>query len=294
MKQFIKKIMPIAWWNYLRTHQSTIVDAFSHAGKKICTMPYGGYTLFYGRGDALVARLKRDGTFEQELCDALIALYEPYKDEAPLFIDIGANIGLISLALLSRIPRATIYAFEPGPYQRSFLESTVAENKISKRIHVIPYAVSDATGVASFATHKETDVSKDGLIDTGRASDARTISVKATSFDTWWKLAGSPRAQAVKIDTEGAELKVLEGMKEFVASVHPVLFLEIEPRNMKPYGHDENAIYTWCEKHHYRLYTIKGELCDRETMKAQVALSDAFVAVPVPTVSAKERPRKRS
>jgi precorrin-6B methylase 2 len=37
----------------------------------------------------------------------------------PVIIDVGANIGLMSLNLYEFIPHSKIYAFEPGPFQFS-------------------------------------------------------------------------------------------------------------------------------------------------------------------------------
>ena len=54
-------------------------------------------------------------------------------DNEMMFLDIGANIGLVSAYVISRMPQITIHAFEPGLNQREFLVKTVENNSLKNK-----------------------------------------------------------------------------------------------------------------------------------------------------------------
>jgi precorrin-6B methylase 2 len=77
--------------------------------------------LIDSRKPASRSRVQRTG-------DRIVA--ELTKAATPTFLDVGANIGLMTLNVLASVPSARIHAFEPGPDQRSLLERTIAANRL--------------------------------------------------------------------------------------------------------------------------------------------------------------------
>ena len=148
--------------------------------------------------------------YEPELVAALWTEME--HRQARVFLDIGANIGLISLAVLKRFPRLRIEAFDPGPHQCQLFTATIQYNRLESQIHLHQVALGDREGETDFFVHADEHVSGDGLVDTGRAGSAKKIQVPMQRLDVWWRGAGKPDIPVVKIDTEGAELLVLKGL----------------------------------------------------------------------------------
>src|SRR5688500_7650871 len=96
------------------------IELFQGVEKKL---KYKGYTLFYSKGTSIVTRLIHTGKYEESVCNMLISSLQNVKQ--PVFIDIGSNVGLISLAVLKSIKDCRIYAFEPSPHPYKLFKRTI-------------------------------------------------------------------------------------------------------------------------------------------------------------------------
>jgi Methyltransferase FkbM domain len=79
----------------------------------------------------------------------------------------------------------------------------------------------------------------------GRAIGKR-LSVRVTTLDDVWHDPQRPVVSFCKIDVEGAELSVLEGAKELLATCGPALLLEADP------GPELEALASWLKPRNYR------------------------------------------
>lgn len=139
-----------------------------------------------------------------------------------LFVDIGANIGQYSLALAKNFEQ--VYAFEPNPPMAEKLHELSPKTRI---VSVFQVALSNTDGETMFYTNpfagttgSANTILKEFLykpkvdpkirppdqVFTGQAG----IQVKMAKYDSMIQSV----ADLVKIDVEGAEFMVLEGMKE--------------------------------------------------------------------------------
>src|SRR5262249_42079339 len=75
--------------------------------------PYRGFVVYHHRDTSLVRWLVRGALYEAAVSRAIAAALE--RTEAPLVVDVGANIGLMTLNVLAERPDARVVAFEPGP-----------------------------------------------------------------------------------------------------------------------------------------------------------------------------------
>jgi FkbM family methyltransferase len=127
-------------------------------------------------------------------------------------LDVGANYG--EMLVHGHLPeRAKVLAIEPNPHVRPFLELTLAEAGIAAE--VLPLALGDATGEVELLV----DRGWSGTTRLARAGDAvgathEKISVPAATLSDLLAGAGPLRDlhALVKIDVEGHELAVLEGL----------------------------------------------------------------------------------
>jgi FkbM family methyltransferase len=240
---------------------------------------YGDFELYYSRGTSLIERIKHGDLYEKDLSEAIINTLTQKK--TPIFLDIGANIGLITLNVLGKVPDAKIYAFEPGPHQHSLLSKTVEKNNLSGKVILHKKALSNQTGKRLFAIHNTPDVSGDGFFDTGRAGPTKNILVDCITLDDWWIATGKADIIAIKIDTEGGELFVLQGGTKMISRCHPTLFLEIWPENLKPYPYDAEDILCWLNENKYALYTLSEEPVTLSNAKDYFGLCESFIAKPL-------------
>lgn len=134
-----------------------------------------------------------------------------------VFVDVGANIGFFTVPVAHRNRRANcrVYAFEPIP---SNYQALVENIQINDLVDVFPYnlALSNATGILSMHVNVDNDVETGNAValSNWKTPIDRTVNceVNAGRFDDWIRSANLDRVDVVKIDVEGHELFVLEGM----------------------------------------------------------------------------------
>jgi FkbM family methyltransferase len=216
---------------------------------------YAGFALVHGRGDSLVERIEKVGEYEPETIRAVVRTLT--DSESRILVDVGANIGLVSLAALARVPGATVYAFEPGPRQHRLLAKTIRRNGLEGRLELSPLALSDTAGTARFAVHSSRHAAGDGFVDTGRGGKSRSMRVRTETLDRWWEARSRPDVAVVKIDTEGSELLVLRGASRLVAVCRPVLLLEIHEANLRVYPFGVDDVRREVEAMGYRLEELQ-------------------------------------
>lgn len=143
------------------------------------------------------------------------------SNRSGFFLDIGANIGIYTLVLAGRFH--TVLAFEPHPMTRRLLQLNVEINGLSNVV-VSPYALSNETGYAVLreevgnigaSTIDGSDCDKEGC-----RVEVREASPLVEEF-----LAGAS-ISFIKLDVEGHELKVLQGLRRVLAEQTPVIAFE--------------------------------------------------------------------
>jgi FkbM family methyltransferase len=147
------------------------------------------------------------------------------------FFDVGANVGGWSL-------RATryfreVYAFEPHLRTAAILRRNIEKNRSrieqNHQIHAFPCALGNQNGRLSFYSDRKGDRGNGGASLTGMNPGhphpgRHRVTVEVRRFDDL-SLPCS-RNSLIKIDTEGGEIAVLEGMGKTLGQFHPRLAVE--------------------------------------------------------------------
>jgi FkbM family methyltransferase len=164
------------------------------------------------------------------------------------FYDIGANVGFFTLIAARRIGlQGRVYAFEPLPDSARALAHNVALNELGN-VEVVQAAVGARPGRAGLAVTEESVQAHLVEFET-HVPALVTIEVDVTAIDT--EVAAGRRAPDVlKIDVEGAELAVLEGMRRTLDAHRPTLICELHGTN--------EEICDFLEAFDYRLDTVEG------------------------------------
>lgn len=123
-----------------------------------------------------------------------------------IFVDIGANAGAYSFAMRSRFGAGIrIIAVEPDPEMRRRIGFNLGTNDI-RNIEVCPVALSDKQGEAQLEL-SVTQRGQNALVDT--PSGANTLTVPVDTLVALLQGRGVARVDALKIDVEGHEIRVL-------------------------------------------------------------------------------------
>lgn len=172
----------------------------------------GVTTEFSALDSTVVKRNRRRFRSELQEISAIISELEP--DDT--FYDIGANTGLYSLFAAQKCVNGEVVAFEPYQPNVSLLKRDIARNDL-KNIDVVDIPLSDKEGTIEF----DQPVSKD--VGFGSASIQSDMSTTATEIptrtgDSLVRSGRIPRPNVVKIDVEGAEPLVIEGLEEMLGA----------------------------------------------------------------------------
>lgn len=132
--------------------------------------------------------------------------------EDDVVYDIGANTGLYTLFAAKACPDGEVIAFEPYPPNIDLLKQDIARNQL-QNVEIVEVALSDSVGNIEFSQPSEADVSYGSSSIEADESDA-TIVVPTTTSDQLIADDEIPAPNVLKIDVEGAESLVLEGLEK--------------------------------------------------------------------------------
>lgn len=145
-----------------------------------------------------------------------------------VFFDVGANVGFMTLLGARLVGEAgEVVAFEPLAENRDLLGRNLQANGCSN-YRVIPVALSDECGTVEMVLDDGTG--RAGINGLERAGK-QTRTVQCATLDS---LSDLPAPDLVKIDVEGAEAKVLAGMRRSLREHRPVLVIEIHGAQEQP------------------------------------------------------------
>jgi FkbM family methyltransferase len=145
------------------------------------------------------------------------------------FVDVGANVGqtLIKLRLLD--PERPYVGFEPSAACVAYLRRLTEINRFAATT-IVPAAVSTAPGVVPLMSKGEVDPSA-SIVPGFRAAHRYTTTqvVASVNGDETLESVGAGTVGVIKIDVEGGELDVLQGLRQTIHRDHPFIACEILP-----------------------------------------------------------------
>jgi FkbM family methyltransferase len=133
-------------------------------------------------------------------------------------VDVGANIGALAIPIAKARPKVSIICIEADPNIHQFLQDNVSRNSCD-RVRVFS-CVAGATDGQLVAFYRAPD-DKFGMGSLGPQFDSFPIMVKQRTLDAMLTGIGMNRIDVIKIDVEGAEVSVLRGAQQLLASERP-------------------------------------------------------------------------
>lgn len=158
-------------------------------------------------------------------------------------VDVGANVGIFTLALASAVEPGKVLAFEPVPRNLERLKANLSLNHCNN-VDVYKVALGDREDVRSIFVTDDAAYASMQESAIGRQNHS-SLKVRVVTFDSVWREAGRPNVSVMKVDVEGAELSVLKGATEMLGQCSPVLMLEANtPAQL-------DALAAWLREHGY-------------------------------------------
>jgi FkbM family methyltransferase len=201
------------------------------------------------------------GNLESSVQEAIVR----HLGRGGVFYDIGANLGFFSLlgGHLAGLDEGHVYAFEAAPENAEAIRRHAELNGVPN-ITVLAVAVSSHAGVGRLQVVDDQSWSK--LEDYGEHPGTQeVIDVELVAIDDLVARASVKPPTVVKIDVEGAEIAVLEGMRRTLAEHRPAVICEL-------HGTHEEFV-AFMDEQRYRLINLEGTIPVREEGASAHALA---------------------
>jgi len=187
-------------------------------------------------------------------------------------LDVGANIGVFSVAASEFFPGARIEAFEPIPDCREkFLRNVARTSGTQPRLWSV--ALGRNRSRATFHVNEHTPSSSilrmlpEHEVEFPDARRTRPIDVEIETLDDLMSAIGPSRPCLLKIDVQGYELEVLSGGPRFLAFVDDVI-VECSVRPLYDGAPSAEEVISILSKHGFCLSDVAGELREGTSRRA--------------------------
>ena len=157
-------------------------------------------------------------------------------------VDIGANIGYYALQE-ARVAK-TVFAIEPGQDNFDHLQENIDLNGYK---NVIPFqlAIGDHKGEVGFKVAKACNWNRIAL--DGETPDDQVPMATLDDF------MGGLSIDFVRMDVEGYEIKILEGMTQILKKQRPRMFIEVHRDLLKQFGSNQTEFMGLLAEYDYRI-----------------------------------------
>ncbi|MEX1188512.1 MAG: FkbM family methyltransferase [Bacteroidia bacterium] len=201
------------------------------------------------------------GTYEA----GTLSFITDYLNEGDCFVDIGANIGLMSITAAQKVGvKGKVVSFEPNPSTADILNRNIVYNRINN-IEVIPIALGSALGKAFI--YPNWHINRGGASLIRKLEGEAGIEVEVSTLDRLMDKRNL-KPQMLKIDVEGFELEVLRGASSCLQNEFPpIVIVEISAERETSGGHFSSILEYINLQNQYDFYVNNGGKESKSTLK---------------------------
>ena len=171
-----------------------------------------------------------------------------------LVLDVGAHVGYFTL-LASRLvgPTGKVCAFEPECHTFDLLRRNVALNNLTNVVLVEKAVTSQAARRQLFLCPQGSD--RNSLFD--GAGHRQSQNITTLALDEFWVSLSCPTIDLVKVDVEGAEASVVQGMTSLLAKDAVCrMIVELNPLALDKAGADPQQLLQVIRDARFKIYEI--------------------------------------
>lgn len=151
-------------------------------------------------------------------------------------LDIGANIGNHTLYFLNECQAKFVYCFEPATDTFKILQRNVEINHLEEVTSLINAGVGSSSGKGCIRSSREGNTGFT-VIEPSLDGDVRIVAIDDMNI--------CESIGLVKIDVEGFEVEVLEGMLKTIEQNMPFMMIEVDNTN-------QNSVFSILERYGYK------------------------------------------
>lgn len=173
-----------------------------------------------------------------------------------LFIDVGAHYGYYTLLVGTSHPNCKIIAFEPVLENCEILRRNIELNQL-KNVKVHNTALSNKNETKKFNITEASECS--GFHEHPLTKVYKVVELEAVTLDSLIKEA--PKVPVIiKVDTEGHEICVLEGMDEILRNTADIkLIVEFNPKCLRIAGYEPSDLLKKILQFGFEIYFVDDD-----------------------------------
>jgi len=206
------------------------------------TLGFKNYLFFFSIFTILTLRWKRK---ERDF----LYFIQMIPDDG-IVLDIGANIGIMTVHLARKLSKSKIISFEPVPCNLIALKKIISFFYL-KNIEVIETALGNQNGQTKMVLPIINSVKMQGLSHVVHQkitefNHGEIFNVPVQTLDSFAEKKSLEKINAIKIDVENFEYFVFEGGKNLIETHHPLIYCELwdNENRQKCFTFLENLNYT--------------------------------------------------
>ncbi|MFO1160110.1 MAG: FkbM family methyltransferase [Reyranellaceae bacterium] len=238
---------------------------------------YGGTSLEVTLGNDNSLCLYVAGTFEPNEFAFLDVALRP----GMTFVDVGANEGLYTVFAAHRVGAAgRVLSVEPSSRERAVLKRNIELNRF-ENVTVVPHALAAEAGFASLQVAPKLHGGHNtlgGFAHEGIAAiGAEQVPVE--TFDAMAQRLSIDHVDVMKIDVEGAEVKVLRGARRMLMRCRPTLLIEANESALRGQGTSTTELVALLQSLGYEIRVFSYRTGEAELLTEGGTLSANIVAI---------------
>ncbi len=178
--------------------------------------------------------------------------------------DVGGDQGLYALAFADAVgEEGQVLCYEPVPASQRKIQENIAVNRLQAPILLRPVAVGATAGSLTLAipgSESALTSADPAIIETFGKNTGRVQSIEVPVVTLDAEIAaGRPIPSFVKIDVEGFELAVLEGMHELATAHRPRLLIEMHGADEERKLANARDVVAWLLEHGYVVRHVESD-----------------------------------
>ncbi len=237
MRNLLRKYCHQEWLRFgLRDRVARVLHEPDSAKSEAFTVPFfggqyrGDFSTFLDWSVYYYGAYARE---ELRLMEDVLAL-----SPTPFVMDVGANVG--HHTLFAALHAKQVYAFEPFDGVASQLKSKLADNR-RQNVKLFEFALGNCNEVLTYVKPDSANTGTGSFTLPTAGKDTLELPIKLG--DEVMANESPERIDFVKIDVEGFEPQVLEGLKETLAKHRPVVFFEWNHEGRRDFLRDPASLF---------------------------------------------------
>lgn len=150
------------------------------------------------------------------------------KDDGAI-LDIGANVGMMTVNFSKQFPKSTIYAFEPVGINYLTIKRVIRFFRLLN-VNVFQLALGNQHSTVQMVLPKVGNTYRQGfshVVTDGQTENGIINQVSMEKLDEIAEINALPKISAIKIDVENFEYEVLQGATQLLIKHKPLIVCEL-------------------------------------------------------------------